>query len=95
MTSLDIYKPENKGPLIEDALSSVILEAGKKVTISVGKPIDLEGDAFYVDSWSVEKEAMAWVKFNNVTSQLSLDFTFTTPAGTEGKNFTIVLTLAD
>lgn len=63
--------------------------------MSVGKPNDIEGDEFYVESVDVEEEMATWVIFNNATSQSSLDFTLAAPSGSEGKNLTITVVLVD
>ena len=78
---LEDFKPENLGPVIEDFQDSFLLEAGKSETITVGKPVDLEGDAFYVESWKIKDEGLHinWVVFHNETSQNSLEFTMSPP----------------
>ena len=41
-SSLDLYKPENTGPRIDELVDSISLEPGLSKTISVGKVIDFE-----------------------------------------------------
>ena len=41
-SSLDLYKPVNAGPRIDELVDSISLEPGLVKTISVGKVIDFE-----------------------------------------------------
>ena len=41
-SSLELYKPDNMGPRIEELIDSISLKPGLAKTISVGKVIDFE-----------------------------------------------------
>ena len=77
---LFIYAPPNEGPRVEDFLASIELEPGTEETISVGRPVDIEEDKFYVESWKLKgdlnTDELWWVQFKNETSRVSLDFYF-------------------
>ena len=93
----DAFNKPNSAPQVDDFLDQVTLEAGSgAVTVSVGKPYDVQGDAFFVKSWELKDGAnFAWVRFNNATAQSSLDFSFDPPAKAAGVTFTIKIVLID
>lgn len=86
VSSLEPYVPDNTAPRIEQFIDKIELLPGQSKEINLGKPVDLEGDAYYVAKWSTlidgEATMIPWVTFLNSTSApspTSLDFKFDPP----------------
>lgn len=104
VSSLDPYAPENTPPKIENFVDKLELIPGQALSVSLGRPVDIEEDAFYVSSWQTlidgEVAVLNWVTFQNATSPTmkppsSIDFSFNPPEDTQGLEFILRVTLQD
>ena len=88
---------KNKAVVVENALRSMIAIAGKEEQIMVGKPVDNEGDNFYVTEWGVEgdEEIPDWITFLNVTIQSGIKFQINPAEKNENEKFTVFYAIRD
>ena len=69
--------------------------------MNIGKPVDIEGDIFYVAEWDTLVDDTSvfypWVMFYNFTggSPTSIDFEFNPPLDSGGTSFILEITLQD
>ena len=96
MSELEVYTPPNQGPRLDGFVDSVALDPGKSLSLSLGKPFDVEGDEFYFDDWRVQEgPPIPWIQHNNKTSLTSIDFSFNPPTWAQGSNLTLEFVLQD
>ena len=67
---------QNKAVKVENALTSMIAIAGEEEQIMVGRPVDDEGNNFYVTEWGVEgdEDIPDWITFRTKLLNLVLNF---------------------
>lgn len=96
-SSLDLYKPGNKGPIIDQFIKTINLIAGQPSTVKVGKVVDFELDAVYLKSWALLDGVAQpkWLSVKNSTIETSLEIQFNPPLSSQGTNFTIEMVLGD
>ena len=69
---------------------------GQATQVSLGKPLDMQGDPFVMLSWKIKDGVLIpWLTFNSLTNTTSIDFMFNPPMSAAGTNFTIELAFAD
>ena len=86
----------NNAPKLEKHIEQLTLEPGKTETVVLGKPWDIEGDAFYLKNWKiVEGIVIPWVTLNADLFQTALSVTFAPPEDVKAMKFTLEFKLAD
>ena len=88
---------QNKAVKVENALTSMIAIAGEEEQIMVGRPVDDEGNNFYVTEWGVEgdEEIPDWITFLNVTIQSGIKFQINPAEKNENEKFTVFYAIRD